>query len=162
MRKEVVKLDTFDGHLVLLCKGHYETGIDFFEALKRIWEVRCGVSQHAFSGNAVFENIADRMYEMIKKCSPEKLDYFYQIVHRELTSGGFTKPEGMSHIQALIWEYRSVLAMLQIKEKDSNNLWYNLIDLPKPQKQIIKRICRGNGEYADYNKLVKKDTRKAA
>ena len=42
--------------------------------------------------------------------------------------------------------------MLQVKEKPAQARRYKkLVDLPKSQKQLFKRIVRGNGKFNDYN-----------
>jgi len=46
---------------------------------------------------------------------------------------------------SLIIEYVSLICHTQVKE--GNQI---LIELPKPQKRLFKRIVRGNGNYNDY------------
>ena len=166
MNKETIKLDTFEGHLVLLCKGHYinkSKTDDFFKILSYFWSVRCGVATDAFKGDKFLENVADEMYRIMKRCNPERMEYFQEVLHRELTYKPFLnihmKPIDMSHIQAVVWEYRAFLCNLKIKDTKKDK-WYTLVSLPKPQNQILKRICNGNGRYKDYDLLTKKDKRK--
>ena len=153
----IVDLNTWEGHIVLLCKGWYSnksnSDIDFFDKLRRIWAIRCGVDE--FTGDRVLENVADTMYKILKKCRPDQMDYFHEILHREL-AGGFGKPENMSHIQAIVWEYRSRISGLRIKEKVDDK-WIKLVRLPKPQKRISNRIIKGNGEFNDYELITNKD-----
>lgn len=156
--KEPIKLDTFEGHLVLICKGHYLGENDFFDALKRFWAVRCGVGE--FTHDSVFENIADTMYEIMEKTSPGRMKYFHQVLHRDLTDK-FFEPEyitSMSAIKRVVWSYRDSLMQLQINDIIDGKT-VNLINLPEEQKQILKRVCNGNGRYKDYDKLVKADKR---
>ena len=158
-----VTLDTFDGHLVLLCKGHYVGKNDFFKAIVKFWSVRCGMDMHFFdSSDRVFENIADTMFKIMNLCAPEKMMYFHEVLHREIaTNNKFgTKPKNMSHIKAIVWEYRNFILQLQVKEssvRGRKTIIY--INLPKPQKRIIERICNGQGKYEDYELLTKKDKR---
>ena len=151
--KETVKLETFDGHIVLLCKGWYnDPKTDFFDEIKRLWAVRCGIEARYISGS-FYEYIANHMFEILLSCEPERMKYFHQIIHKEI-SGGFFKPENMTAIQKLIWEYRSAIHNLKIKTDEKV-----LVELPKPQKRIINRIIRGGGVYGDYQLLTKADKR---
>jgi hypothetical protein len=58
----------------------------------------------------------------------------------------------MTPIEAIIWEYKSMLSNLQIKEKDKlfTDEYINLIKLPEPLPDIFNRILKGKGEYGDY------------
>jgi hypothetical protein len=160
--KNPIILDTFDGHLVLLCKGHYIKETSFFIAACRLWVVRCGLSitieKDNHNYNQLLENIADHMYEILQKCEPNRMKYFHQVLHREI-SKSFGKPKNLSIIESLIWEYRNAIMMIQINEKDEQtNEWHNIIQIPTPQDGILVGICEyGWGEYKDYDKLVKRD-----
>lgn len=160
--KETVVLDTFDGHLVLLCKGHYLKNEDFFDALRNFWGVRCGCD-FGDEGDRFLENVADTMFKIMRKCNPERMEYFHEVLHRELTYKPFlglhTKPQNMSHIRAVVWEYRSFLLQLKISEIVDEKR-HKLISLPKPQRRIFRRVIQGKGEYSDYKLITDKDTRK--
>jgi hypothetical protein len=158
-KKEVIKLDTFDGHLVLLCKGHYDGGekSDFFDEIKRIWSVRCGIDPKHF-GEEIFEYIANRLYKIVASCNPKKVEYLHEIVHKSL-SYTFGVPEGLSAIKKIIWAYRSELVCLQIKDRDGNGELFEIFSLPESQKEIFNRIARGEGNYKDYELITKLDTR---
>lgn len=146
----MVKLkDKFQGHLILYCKGHYKTK-DFFEGLKMIWAVRCGYNYKDTSEYTI-RYIADDMYNIIKTTSPERLDYLMNILHREIGHELFWKPENMTPIESMVWEYRGILNNLQVRESDGKGGFIDLIELPKPQKRIFNRILRGNGRFEDYD-----------
>ena len=152
------KLSTFDGHLVLWCKGHYtaEEEVPIFDELKRIWAIRCGMDfEHV--DDYSFEYIANRLYKILIGCKPEKEKYIHELIHKELTSSiGY--PNGLTPIQKLIWIYRSQIGALQIYDINGQDKTI-LIDLPKSQFEIFKRITNGQGEYGDYNLIVKLDER---
>jgi len=152
------KLSTFDGHLVLWCKGHYsaEEEVSLFDELKRIWAVRC-VLDFEHVDNYSFEYIANRLYKILVACEPQKEKYIHELIHKELTSSiGY--PDNLTPIQKLIWIYRSQIGALQIYEINGQDK-KTLIDLPNSQFEIFKRITNGGGEYGDYDKIVKLDER---
>ena len=147
------KLDKFQGHIVLYCKGHYrEEGIDFITGIQRIWAVRCGLNVEHIS-NSFNEYIADDMYRVLKKVNPKKLEYLWEIIHKEISNDFLGKYKGLTAIERLVYIYKNELMMLQIKEK-VNTYRRTLIHLPKPQRRLFKRIVQGKGEYKDYE-LVK-------
>jgi hypothetical protein len=152
------KLSTFDGHLVLWCKGHYsaEEEVSLFDELKRIWAIRCGLDfEHV--DNYSFEYIANRLYKILVACEPQKEKYIHELIHKELTSSiGY--PDNLTPIQKLIWIYRSQIGALQIYDINGQDK-KTLIDLPNSQFEIFKRITNGGGEYGDYDKIVKLDER---
>ena len=147
--KETIKLDKWEGHIILMCKNHYDVkGVDFFTGLKNLWCIRCGIPIE--DKDYILEYIANAMHELIITCAPSKEKYLHQIVHKALVGKAFFTPENLSPIQSVIWEYRTQLHNLQIRDGVKNVL----IELPKPQKRVIKRIVRGNGRFCDYE-LIK-------
>jgi hypothetical protein len=152
-------LSTFDGHLVLWCKGHYSANadVDMLDELKRIWAIRCGLDfEHV--DNYSYEYIANRMYKILVACEPRKEKYIHEIIHKELTSSiGYSN--NLTPIQKLVYIYRSQIMQLQIFEINGEDKT-TLIDLPTLQPEIFKRITNGGGEYGDYDKIVKLDERK--
>lgn len=159
------KLDTFDGHLVLWCKGHYSANdeVDIFDELKRIWAIRCGLDfLKGGSGYLDEYNIANRLYKILVACQPHKEKYLHELIHKALTSPiGY--PEGLSHIQKLIYFYRSEIMNLQIYDvNQETGEKAILVGLPESQVEIFKRITNGDGKYNDYeliNSLDKRDLR---
>lgn len=154
------KLDTFDGHLVLWCKGHYSANdeVDIFDELKRIWAIRCGLNfEHV--DNYSYEYIANRLYKILVACQPHKEKYLHELIHKALTSPiGY--PEGLSHIQKLIYFYRSEIMNLQIYDvNQETGEKAILVELPESQVEIFKRITNGNGEYGDYELITSLDKR---
>ena len=158
--KEPVNLDIFQGHVVLFCKGHYKIN-DFFEGLKMIWAIRCGYDYNPNEGDRVLEYIADDMLKIIIKCrninTPEKMLHLMDVIHKEVTNQAFWKPKDMSPIKAIIWEYRSIISQLTVREKPEGKKRYKpIINIPKPMKQTFNRILNGNGKYTDYDLIKKK------
>jgi hypothetical protein len=150
----MVNLDVFQGHIILYCKGHYKVKTDkFFEGLKRIWAVRCGYDyEHSSSDILVY--VANDMYRIIAACQPERLSYLMEVIHKEVGNQAFYKPQNMTPIEAIIWEYRSIISNLQVREKVDNK-WKLLINIPKLKKQIFNRILNGNYRNDDYDKITK-------
>lgn len=161
MSKDVVELDVWEGHLVLMCKGWYMVDdVTFFDAVRRLWAIRCGLPIE--SANATMdEYLADGLFKIMLKCNPDRMVYFHEVLHREITKSGYWggKPEDMTHIQALIWEYRSFLQSLMISDTDEEGNRFQLISLPKERKRLMKRIVNGRGTYDDYKKVVRLDDR---
>jgi hypothetical protein len=149
------ELKGFKGHLVLYCKGQYEVK-DFFEGLKRIWAIRCGYD-YKFTSNDTLSFIAMELYEILLETqSPQKMKWIMEQLHRNLAPkyrGDFV--ETLSPIEAVIWEYRSHLCNMQVKERNENTgKYYWLVKLPKAKPQVFNRILRGNGRYQDYYKIA--------
>ena len=146
-----IELETIKGHIVLYCKGHYKYK-DFFEGLKMIWAIRCGYD-YELTTKETLSYIADELYEILLETqTPERMRYVMEQVHRNLEpfwANEFEK--NLSPIQALIWQYRSHISNMQVREsfKDKGG-YYTLIKLPKPNKKVFNRILKGKGEYGDY------------
>lgn len=144
--KKPIELDVFDGHLVLYCKGKYETK-DFFEGLKRMWAIRCGYD-YEYSNDDVYRYVANHLFKIIIRCDLQRIEHLMDDIHRELT-WSISTPENLTPIQALIWRYRSIIIGMQVREKRGSR-YYPLVRLPKPKVRVMKRILRGNGRYQDY------------
>lgn len=143
--------EKFDGHIILYCKGHYNLkDVDFITGLQRIWAVRCGLSFEHIRGS-FNEYIADKMHEILVKCKPQNLPYFYQILNKGLCDDW--QYEDLNAIERVIMIYRNELMKLRIKNTELGKT-KTLIKLPKPQKRLFKGIVSGKGKYNDY-KLVK-------
>jgi hypothetical protein len=165
--KEPITLETFQGHLVLYCKGRYANSkitsrekalVEFFEGLKMIWAIRCGYQYEQNDSDRVLEYIADEMFEIISECkrldSVEKIKHFMDVLHKEVYNQAFYKPKNMSPIRAIIWEYNQIICQLQIFEiPEGKKRHVPIVILPKPKKQIFSRILNGNGRYDDYRKI---------
>lgn len=150
-----VDLEVFQGHIVLLCKGHYDYDCDFFEAIGRIWAIRCGWDYEHFTDDT-YEYIADDMYNIILQCFPDNLRHIQRNIHKNLT-WSIGRPKDLTPIKALIWEYRSVISGMQIKEKPEGRMNYRfMVKLPRPKRNIFNRILRGDGKYKDYWRIEKK------
>ena len=150
--KEIVKLTPIQGHLIFLCKGHYEYD-DLFDALKRLWAVRCGWDWQ-LAGNDTYTYIADDLFEIMMLCKGLDINTNMEYVHREINCEIF-KPENMLPIQALIWEYKRILSQVQVKKSLGNDEYYDLVTLPEPNNELFERIFRGESQYEDY-KLIEK------
>jgi hypothetical protein len=76
-------------------------------------------------------------------------------VHREIV-WQIGKPENLSPIESLIWEYRCILSNMQIKEKPKGKKRYQwIVKLPNHKTRVFERILRGNGRYKDYELITK-------
>ena len=150
----MIELEKFQKHIVLYCKGQYDEpkgDKGFFEGLKMIWSVRCGYGYDQCSSD-VLSYIANDMYKIVSKCMPEKLPYLMDLIHRELTNS-IGKPKNLTPIEALVFEYGSLLSNIQVREKVGEDYQW-VVNLENPQPELFNRILSGGGEYGDYN-LVK-------
>lgn len=148
--KTLHKIEGFDGHIILYCKYHYKTKVDFLTGLRRIWAIRCGLSEeHVIEGQSD-EYIANSLYKLFKILNPSKAEYFHEIIHKEIEND--FRYEKLKPIERLILMYRSEIMMIQIREKVKTK-YRSIVKLPKPQKLLFKKIIKGKGEYSDY-KLV--------
>ena len=158
MENKPIELDEFQGHIVLYCKHHYKTpkgDKGFFEGLKMIWAIRCGY-KYELTGKDTLTYIANDMYSIIRKCMPKRLEHLMETLHREI-NWGIGKPENLSAIEAIVWEYGSMISQMQVREKKEGRKRYSwIVKLPKPKKQVFNRILRGNSNYEDYYKIVEK------
>ncbi len=154
------KLSTFDGHIVLWSKGHYSADdeVSIFDEIKRIWAIRCGIDfEHV--DNYSYEYIANRLYKILVACEPNKEKYLHELIHKALTSSiGY--PEGLSHIEKLIYFYRSEISNIQIYDVNrETGEKLTLIELPDPQPEVFKRITNGVGLHKDYDLIFNLDER---
>ena len=146
--------DKIQGHIILYCKGHYQdrTGkVDFITGLQRIWAVRCGLNLEHINKN-MKEYIASELYRIILLTTPKKSEYMWEILHKGLVDEWNYKE--LSAIDRAIMTYYKEIMMLQVREI-SGNKRKTLIKLPRPQKQALKRIVRGNFKSGDYNLIMK-------
>lgn len=147
----MIKLEEFDGHIVLYCKGwYYQDDVDFLVGLRRIWAIRCGYDYQE-NDKSADEYIADRMFNIIVQANP-KLDFvhFQKRLHEELSKDYLSLYQDLNVIEKLIKIYKSELMMLQIKDDKKT-----LIKLPSAKNRIFSKIIKGNGEYNDYKLIIK-------
>ena len=149
--QEIIRLDPFQGHIVLLSKGWYKYN-NLFEALRMIWAIRCGYD-YKFTTKDVDSYIADEMWKIIMLCCPERLGYYIDNFHRGICEQGLGKPKDMTPIQAIIYQYYSIISGVQIRKRNEKGEYIPIIILPKPLKRVFNRILRGNGRYS-YYKLI--------
>jgi len=152
----MIKLEKFQGHIVLYCKGHYQgNNVDFVKGLQRIWAIRCGCEQELINDSAN-EYIADEMYKIIETTIPKKIPYLIPRMHKTLASRPlFFTDDNLSAIEKIIKFYKSEIMMLKVRVRAEGKKRHStLVKLPKPQKRLFKKIVKGEGEYSDYN-LVK-------
>lgn len=145
--------DKFSGHIILYCKGHYNLKeVSLIDGFRRIWATRCGMNVEHINSR-IDEYIADHLYRIIEQTMPNKLQWMWSVIHKELTDDW--KFDGTeTAIQRLIICYRNMIMRLQITEKLAGKKRKILVKLPKPQKRLFKRIVSGKGVYEDY-KLVR-------
>lgn len=151
----MIKLEKFQKHIVLYCKGHYKIpdgDKGFFEGLKMIWAIRCGYDYELTSRDTL-SYITDDMFKIIMQCEPQRLQHLICNLHREI-NWGIGKPANLTPIEAIIWEYRSILANLQIRKSIPNTDDYEtIIDIEPLQVNLFNKILSGKGEYTDYEKV---------
>jgi hypothetical protein len=147
----MIKLEEFDGHIVLYCKGWYfqkKVDIDFLVGLRRIWAIRCGYDYEE-DDKSIDQYIANRLYKIILETNPNIDLIDFQIrLHNEMAKDYLSTYQGLNTIEKLIKFYRSELLCLTIVENKKV-----LIDLPKVKKRVFFKIIKGKGEYNDY-KLI--------
>lgn len=158
MKNNPVVLEIFQQHIILYCKGHYkfpsDSVEDFFEGLRMIWAIRCGYNYEQ-STEDVYIDIANDMYDIIKQCKSNFSETMMHRLHRELSHYNtyVSESEGLTPLKVIIWEYRSIIQNLQVRE-NVNGRYFALIKLPKSKKvKVFNRILSGNGYYNDY-KLI--------
>lgn len=147
----MIKLDEFDGHIVLYCKGwYYQEDVDFLVGLRRIWAIRCGYDYEE-NDKSIDQYIANRLYKIILEANPNINLIDFQIrVHNEMAKDYLSRYQGLSTIEKLIKIYKSEIMMLQIRDDKKV-----LVKLPKEKKRVFSRILKGKGEYNDYKLITK-------
>lgn len=150
----MIKLEPFQKHIVLYCKGQYDIpngDKGFFDGLKMIWAIRCGYDyEHTSKDTLTY--IANDMYNIISQCMPKRLPHLIENLHREI-NWSIGKPKNLEPIEAIIWEYRSMLSCMQVRERNSKGKLIWLVDLRNTQPQLFNRILKGKGKYDDYRKV---------
>lgn len=139
----------FDGHLILLCKLHYEVeGVDFITAIKRIWAIRCGHDIETIRRNDYLENIANNLHRLILEYSNKDAKWLQELLHNELSKDYLDRWVNLNTMEKIIMFYRSEILNLTVKEGEKV-----IINLPKPKKKLFKRIIKGEGVYDDYKDM---------
>lgn len=151
----IVLKEKFDGHIILYCKGHYGALLDvsFFEGLRRIWAVRCGIEVQ-YINKRFDEYIANHMLDIIKLVQPKRMDWIYETLHKHLVNPAPWVDKDLTPIELVIRHYGDILSNLQINERLDDGSLINLVSLPKPQKGLFNRIINGKAKKDDYS-LVK-------
>lgn len=141
--------ENFDGHIILFLKNHYKVkDIDLFTGLRRIWATRCAIP-FEFADKSMDTYIANRLYKILERISPNKIKYLHEIVHDELGKDYLNTYKNLSHIETLIKVYSSEIAWSTVNEGGKK-----LYKLPKPQKRVFNGILKAEEKYNNY-KLVK-------
>ena len=137
------------GHIILLCKGWYQVeDVDYLTSLKRLWAVRCGIDKEYINSSA-YGSIADELYKILIESSPTEALYLQERMHNYLQSNYRFSIEKFSTMEKIIYFYISRIHSITCREDKKQ-----IVKLPKPKKQILKRIIRGNGRYTDYELLT--------
>lgn len=147
-----LKIDGFDGHLVLYCKNHYNVkNIDLITGFQRMWAVRCGYGIECIDKGSL-EHIADRLFKILSQTNGFDSVHFLKRLHNEVSKTYLNRYEGLTPIEILIYFYASEIMQLQVYDTKSK---ITFIELPKPKKRLFNRILKGNWEFDDY-KLIQK------
>lgn len=149
-KKPEIVIEGIEGHIVLLCKGHYKYK-DFLEAIRILWAVRCGYEYEFNKDGEADVFIANEMFKIFRTLNPQKADEYYKFLHNALID---RINSGLKPIEMCILFYRSEISMTKVKERDNNTgKYYSIVKLPKPKKRIFNRILSGDYVYDDY-KLI--------
>lgn len=147
--KHLIEVKGLHGHIILMCKHHYKYN-NLLSALRMLWAIRCGY-EYKEDDKSADRYIANDLYELFMSVNPEKALNFHETIHEEICNT-FRYPN-YSPLEILISLYCSELSNLTIRQ-NIDGKWISVIKLPKPKKQLLNRIFRGNGRYDDY-KLFK-------
>lgn len=141
----VKRFEGFDGHIILLCKNHYNIkDVKLIDALRRVWCVRCGLDVEHANGQ-LDQYIANRLCDIIDTINPNRVREILRNIHSELHPVFSYRYEGMTPLEILISMYRSEIAFTKVKENEEF-----LIELPEPLPELFDKIIRGEGEFNDY------------
>src|SRR5688572_19612389 len=99
------ELSIIDGHIILYCKGHYSCNISFLTGLRRIWGIRCGLSEEHIN-KSIDRYIANHLYDILKIINPKKVEYLHEIIHENLDNK-IRYEDDLSSIEKLILIYKS-------------------------------------------------------
>ena len=143
-----LKYKGFDGHIILLCKNHYEIKKDLIESLKMIWAIRCGYNYEE-NNNDSLPYICNSLFEILK---PTIKDYsFFQRKLHEYLFNEYIQDDRNTK-EKLIYFYCCEIANLQVKYKKDGD-YVDIIELPKPKKDLFNKILKGEGFYEDFYKI---------
>jgi hypothetical protein len=150
--KSPIELRGIEGHIILYLKNRYSVpDVGLLEGLRKIWAIRCGYDYDE-KDKSSDEYIANELWRIFKLTMPDKIDFFMNIIHREINSTW--RFDTVIPLERLIYIYCSELSGLTVREKIGEK-YHTLIILPKPKKRVFKRILRGNGRYKDYELIAK-------
>jgi hypothetical protein len=149
-KTEIKRVSKIHGHIILLCKGHYHDNIPFLDAIRKVWAARCGYDHELNANGSSDEFIANELYEILTIIEPERMVDFSKKLHCELCRGSYKQE--LKPIERIIYIYRSHILGVCVK-KIVNGRYKKIINLPKPNKVVFKRIIEGNALYDDY-KLI--------
>ena len=154
--KENAKVDTIQGHIILYCKSHYQVkDVSFIEGLKRIWAIRCGYDYEE-KDNSMLEYIANDLFNIIYQTYDIDIIDFQKKLHKELCNTFYRTKNTVYLIEKIIHYYKHYLAFLKVNEYDKETgITTNILKLPSPNKELFKRILKGNGVSSDYNLISK-------
>lgn len=145
----MITIHGIEGHIILLCKNHYTCkSLDI--ALRMLWAIRCGYDYDNITDKSANRYIANELHKILMKVNPKRLENFHETIHEEI-SNMFRYPD-YTPLEIMIRLYCNELSYLHVREK-VGKLWEWRIKLPKPKKQVLNCIFRGNGRYEDYKLL---------
>ena len=78
-----IEVSPAEGRIILMCKGHYKTK-SIMDGIRRLWAARCGIdAEHTIKGQSD-EYIANDLFALITKVSPNTAERMVNTLHAEL------------------------------------------------------------------------------
>ena len=146
--KQNVKLDPFQGHIILYCKLYYGVdGVSFIDGFKRLWAVKCKSND-----DDMLDYIANYLFEIICTVSDFDAVEFQKRLHLSFLE---YNPKKKTALELIISFYIFQLSKLNVVEYDSvSGDIKTLLPLPKTKKRVFNKIITGKGDHIDYKLLT--------
>ena len=146
--KQNVKLDPFQGHIILYCKLYYGVdGVSFIDGFKRLWAVKCKSND-----DDMLDYIANYLFEIICTVSDFDAVEFQKRLHLSFLE---YNPKKKTALELIISFYIFQLSKLNVVEYDSvSGDIKTLLPLPKTKKRVFNKIITGKGDYNEYKLLT--------
>ena len=147
--KQNVKLDPFQGHIILYCKLYYGVdGVSFIDGFKRLWTAKCKDD----GSDDMLDYIANYLFEIICTVSDFDAVEFQSRLHLSFLE---YNPKKKTALELIISFYIFQLSKLNVVEYDSvSGDIKTLLPLPKTKKRVFNKIITGKGDYNEYKLLT--------
>jgi hypothetical protein len=137
---KIIEFDKEDGHIILMCKGHYKAPkkMKLIERLRIFHSFICGYDYNP-NDNSIDEYIANRLFKIILKSEQVNSEKIQMKLHNEMCKNW--RVDELSTPEFLINFYCSEISMLNVSGEKENQMI-----LPEPKHELFEKIFENVGE----------------